>query len=153
MEWKGEHGMTVHWVHGSHVNNGAMTYVTWHGGEEAAIQSDHAVMLAWIWFSWFKMMGFVTFFCVRGGICWSRDNTAKVSDVQKSISCSLDDYCDSMQRVSRLLSALDFCCQVSEINRNWGWFIFRFGYFWQQNPLVAHKHEDVCHEAQTYPSK
>lgn len=61
-------------------------------------------------------MGFVTFvFFVRDDICWSRDNTAKVSEVQKSVSCSLGDYCDSMRRISRLLMHLNFAARYQKL--------------------------------------
>lgn len=89
-------------------HNGAMTYVTWPEDEEAAIQFDHAVMLTWIWFSWL-LKWWICYFCgffVCDDICRIVTWSAKVSDVQKSVSCSLDDFCDSMRRISHLLKSI-----------------------------------------------
>lgn len=120
-------------------HNGAMTYVTWPEDEEAAIQFDHAVMLTWIWFSWLLKwwICYFWFFCVR----WHLQDCHMIS---KGIRCSkvgivlarwfLWQHAENLTFIK-----MCFCCQVSETNRNWGCFIFRYCRFWQQNPLVAHK--------------
>lgn len=101
-------------------HNGAMTYVTWHEDEEAAIQFDHAVMLAWIWFSWLlKWWGLLLLvFCARWHllITWQYCKGIRYSKVDIVLARLL-----LWQHAENLpfINALDFCCQVSEINRNW----------------------------------
>lgn len=138
MEWKDEHGVMVHWIHGSHMTQ--WSNVTWHEGEEAAIQFDHAVMLTWIWFAWLlRQWGLLLLVFVRDDICWSSDSTAKGIRCSKVGIVLARWFLWQHAENFTFITTLDFCCQVSEINRNWRCFIFKYCYFWQQNSLVAHK--------------